>query len=118
MILWHNPRCSKSREALALLEARGVSPQIRRYLDDAPSLDELKAAQAALGLPAIAMMRTTEAAFRDRGLTRDTAEEALLRAMAEEPKLIERPVALSGTRAVIGPPPERVLDLLSGAGDD
>lgn len=112
MILWHNPRCSKSREALALLEARGADLRVRRYLEDAPSLDELRSAQAALGLSAIEMMRPKEAAFREMGLSRDADDETLLRAMAEQPKLIERPVLLAGDRAVIGRPPERVLELL------
>ncbi|MCA0995862.1 arsenate reductase (glutaredoxin) [Alloyangia pacifica] len=112
MILWHNPRCSKSREALALLQDKGVAPQVRRYLEDAPSYDELKAAQAALGVPVIAMMRTKETEFKAAGLSKDSDDETLLRAMAETPKLIERPVAFEGDRAVIGRPPERVLDLL------
>ncbi|WP_020042984.1 arsenate reductase (glutaredoxin) [Salipiger mucosus] len=112
MILWHNPRCSKSRQALALLEEAGVTPQIRRYLEDAPTLDELRAAQAALGLPAIEIMRPKEAAFREMGLSKDADDETLLRAMAEQPKLIERPVAFAGDRAVIGRPPQRVRDLL------
>jgi arsenate reductase len=112
VILWHNPRCSKSREALALLEARGADVQIRRYLEDAPSLDELTSAQAVLGLSAIEMMRPKEAAFREMGLSRDADDETLLRAMAEQPKLIERPVLFAGDRAVIGRPPERVLELL------
>ena len=112
MILWHNPRCSKSREALALLEARGADLRVRRYLEDAPSLDELTSAQAVLGLSAIEMMRPKEAAFREMGLSRDADDETLLRAMAEQPKLIERPVLFAGDRAVIGRPPERVLELL------
>ncbi|WP_289149752.1 arsenate reductase (glutaredoxin) [uncultured Salipiger sp.] len=112
MILWHNPRCSKSRAALALLQERGVEPEIRKYLEDTPSLDELRAAQAALGLPAIEMMRRGEPAFRALGLAPDSDDETLLRAMAEEPKLIERPLAILGDRAVIGRPPERVLELL------
>ncbi|WP_343503431.1 arsenate reductase (glutaredoxin) [Alloyangia pacifica] len=112
MILWHNPRCSKSREALALLQAKGIEPEVRRYLEDAPSFDELKAAQAALGVPAIEMVRTKEAEFKAAGLSRDSDDETLLRAMAETPKLIERPVAFASGRAVIGRPPERVLELL------
>ena len=67
MILWHNPRCSKSREALALLQAKDIEPEVRRYLEDAPSYDELKAAQAALGVPAIEMVRTKEAEFKAVG---------------------------------------------------
>ncbi|MCT4369787.1 arsenate reductase (glutaredoxin) [Yangia mangrovi] len=112
MILWHNPRCSKSREALALLEEKGARPKVRRYLEDAPTYDELKAAQAALGVSAIEMVRTKEAEFKAAGLSRDSDDEALLRALAETPKLIERPVAFAGSRAVIGRPPERVLELL------
>lgn len=112
MILWHNPRCSKSREALALLQAKGIEPEVRRYLEDAPSVDELKAAQAALGVPAIEMVRIKETEFKAAGLSRDSDDETLLRAMAGTPKLIERPVAFASGRAVIGRPPERVLELL------
>lgn len=112
MILWHNPRCSKSREALALLEERGVRPEIRKYLEDAPSYDELRAARTALDLPAIEMMRTKEPAFREMGLSKDADDDTLLRAMATEPRLIERPLAIEGDRAILGRPPEKVLDLL------
>ena len=85
---------------------------MRRYLDDKPGLDELRGLQAVLGLSAIEMMRTKEAAFREKALTKDDPDEVLLKAMADEPKLIERPVLISGNKAVIGRPPERVLDLL------
>ncbi|MFZ7091912.1 arsenate reductase (glutaredoxin) [Primorskyibacter sp. 2E233] len=112
MILWHNPRCSKSRQALALLEENGATVELRKYLDDAPSLIELKAAQKALGLPAIAMMRPNEAEFKAMGLAKTDDDEKLLAAMATAPKLIERPIAFAKDRAVIGRPPERVLELL------
>ena len=112
LIFWHNPRCSKSRQALALLEERGADLTLRRYLDDAPSLAELQAAQRALGLPAIDMLRPREALFKEMGLSKDMPDEALLQAAAEAPKLIERPILFAGDRAVIGRPPERVLDLL------
>ena len=112
MILWHNPRCSKSRQALALLEERGAQVVVRRYLDNPPGADELRGLQAVLGVKAVEMMRTKEAAFKDMGLSEDDPDEALLAAMAQEPKLIERPVLISGTRAVIGRPPERVLEML------
>ncbi|MFC4671262.1 arsenate reductase (glutaredoxin) [Seohaeicola nanhaiensis] len=109
---WHNPRCSKSREGLALLEIKGADLRVRRYLEDAPTRAELAAAWEALGKPPVAeMMRTKDAAFREAGLAgKDDA--ALLDAMAANPALIERPLAISGTRAVIGRPPERLLDLL------
>ncbi len=112
MILWHNPRCSKSRAALALLTERGATPTVRRYLDEPPSLDELCAARAALGGAVIDMMRPCEPAFRALGLTRDSDDDTLLRAMAAEPKLIERPILFAGGRAAIGRPPETLLALL------
>lgn len=112
MILWHNPRCSKSRQALAFLENKGVAVTVRKYLEDAPSLAELTALHALLGLPAIDMMRPKEAVFREMSLARDMADTELLAAMATEPRLIERPVLINGDKAVIGRPPERVLDLV------
>lgn len=111
--LWHNPRCSKSRAARHLLTDAGATVTERRYLDDAPTRGEIDALRAALGAPApIDMMRPKEADFRAMGLGRDSDEETLLNAMVECPRLIERPVAVVGNRAVIGRPPENVLTLL------
>ena len=110
--IWHNPRCSKSRQALALLEERGAKITIRRYLDEPPTLTELQDAQSILGLPAIEMIRTGEAAFKEMGLSKSDPDETLLKAMAEAPKLIERPVIFSGDKAVIARPPEKALDIL------
>lgn len=111
--LWHNPRCSKSRQTLALIEEAGASVAVRKYLEDAPSAAELSAARVALGdLPVIQMMRTGERVFRDLGLTKDTPDADLIAAMAAHPILIERPIAFKGKRAVIGRPPEAVQDLL------
>lgn len=112
VILWHNPRCSKSRAALKLLEDAGVAVTVRRYLEDAPTLAELTALHRALARPALDMVRTGEAAFRAAGLTKGASDDMLLEAMAEHPILIERPVAIRGARAVIGRPPEAVLSLL------
>lgn len=112
MILWHNPRCSKSRETLALLESRGAVPQIRKYLEDAPTVKELEAAQSALGLAVIDMMRLKEPEFAQLGLSKDSAPTTLLRAMSDHPKLIERPILFANGKAAIGRPPENVLDLL------
>lgn len=109
---WHNPRCSKSRQALALLTERGAEIRERRYLDDVPTLDELRRARAALGVPAVGMMRTGEKRFRELGLSKSDDDETLLTAMSKAPILIERPVAILGDHAVIGRPPERVLALL------
>ncbi|SNR33604.1 arsenate reductase (glutaredoxin) [Puniceibacterium sediminis] len=110
--LWHNPRCSKSRAALALLTDAGAEVTIRLYLDDAPSRDELVAAQDLLNCPVIGMMRPCEPAFRDMALTRETHADTLMQAMAQNPKLIERPIAFADGKAIIGRPPEAVLDLI------
>jgi len=111
--LWHNPRCSKSRQALALLLERGAQVRERRYLQDAPDLAELVQAREALGQPSVLdMMRPGEKLFRELGLKKDDEDQVLLQAMADHPILIERPLALAGSRAVIGRPPERVLNLL------
>lgn len=110
---WHNPRCSKSRQGLALLQERGADLTERRYLEDSPSLAEITAAWEALGRPPAAqMMRTGEKAFKENGLSKSDSDETLLAAMAAHPILIERPLAISGGRAVIGRPPEALLSLL------
>lgn len=110
--IWHNPRCSKSRQTLDLLKREGHDPAIRLYLDAAPSEDELRAAQTALGLPAIAMMRPQEKLFKELGLAKTDTEAKLIAAMASHPRLIERPIVFNGTRAAIGRPPEAVLEIL------
>ncbi|MCT4556601.1 MAG: arsenate reductase (glutaredoxin) [Pelagimonas sp.] len=112
MILWHNPRCSKSRQTLALLEEKGVDVEVRKYLENAPTLDELQDAQAALGLSAIEMMRPKEAEFKEQGLSKTDSDATLLAAMAKTPKLIERPIFFANGKAAIGRPPEQVLDIL------
>ena len=110
--IWHNPRCSKSRQTLALIEERGVAPVVRKYLEDAPSEAEIRAALAALGLKPIEAMRTKEAEFGAMGLSKDSDDDTLIRAMAEVPKLIERPIVFKGDKARLGRPPEAVLDIL------
>nr|WP_174822857.1 arsenate reductase (glutaredoxin) [Ruegeria arenilitoris] len=109
---WHNPRCSKSRAGLALLQDRGAEVTVRRYLEDAPSADELRSVLSRLGIPAIEMMRRGEARFKELGLSRETPEEALVQAMVENPILIERPVGITADKAAIGRPPENLLTLL------
>lgn len=112
MTIWHNPRCSKSRETLALLTERGLDPVVRNYLQDPPSAAEIGAALKVLGLPAHDVLRKGEPAFRDLGLSRDMAEADLIAAMAANPALIERPVVFANGRAAIGRPPEAVLAIL------
>ena len=110
---WHNPRCSKSRQGLALLEEHGAKLRIRPYLSTPPSLAELGAAWEALGRPpVIDMVRTGEKTFKELGLTRESPEAELMEAMAAHPILIERPLGISGCRAVIGRPPEALMELL------
>ncbi len=110
--IWHNPRCSKSRQTLDLLKREGHDPVVRLYLDDAPTAEDIRAALTALGVPAIALMRTGEAAFKEQGLSKTDPKDVLIAAMASTPKLIERPVVFSEGKAAIGRPPEAVLDIL------
>ncbi|MEH6644693.1 arsenate reductase (glutaredoxin) [Sulfitobacter sp.] len=110
--LWHNPRCSKSRQTLALIEAAGVARTLRKYLEDAPTVAELEAAQKALGLPVIEMLRPNKKLFKELGLSGSDDDATLLAAVAAHPILIERPIAFDGDRAVIGRPPEAVQTIL------
>ena len=110
--IWHNPRCSKSRETLALLQSRGIAPDIRLYQTDAPSLADLETALALLGLPARALARTGDEAFRALGLPADASDAAILKALAQNPSLIERPVVFANGKAALGRPPEAVLTIL------
>lgn len=111
--IWHNPRCSKSRETLKLLEDRGIEPTVRRYLDDPPSERELDRVLGMLSLEPRDLMRKKEAPYRDNGLgDPDLPRDRLILAMHEHPVLIERPVVIAGGRAALGRPPENVLDIL------
>lgn len=109
-VIWHNPRCSKSRQTLQLLLDRGEMPEIRLYLDNPPTRAELEAALKQLGLEPSGLVRRGEAEFKSLGL-KDAGEEAILDAMAAHPRLIERPVVFAAGRAALGRPPENVLDL-------
>ncbi|WP_425045789.1 arsenate reductase (glutaredoxin) [Primorskyibacter sp. S87] len=110
---WHNPRCSKSRQGLALLQDAGAEVTVRKYLEDAPNRTELAAAHTALGKPPAAqMMRNKDKLFKELGLSRDSSDDILLNAMAEHPALIERPLAQKDGKAVIGRPPEALKALL------
>lgn len=110
--IWHNPRCSKSRQTLALLEEAGGEIETRLYLEDAPTDAELRHVHAMLGVPVIEMMRPKEALFKALGLSKTDADDVLFAAMAGNPKLIERPIVLANGRARIGRPPEQVLEIL------
>lgn len=112
-VLFHNPRCSKSRAALQLLRDRGVEPTLVPYLETLPTVEALRELVGILGVAPRQLLRTGEAEFADLGLGSEAAtDEDMLRAMATHPRLIERPILVRGGRAVIGRPPERVLELL------
>lgn len=112
--VWFNPACSKCRGARDLLAERGVEASYVRYLDDAPTRQQLEAVLRQLGTDdPRAMMRTGEPVYQNLNLDQAGRDE-LLEAMTAHPILIERPIAIAGGRAVIGRPPERVLDLLDG----
>jgi len=110
--IWHNARCSKSRETLALLRARGIEPTIVLYLDTPPSRDELTRVLTLLGITPIELMRRREKRFGELGLGADSPAETLISAMAKNPILIERPVVLANGHAALGRPPENVLAIL------
>nr|WP_024308848.1 arsenate reductase (glutaredoxin) [Pseudomonas sp. P818] len=114
LTLYHNPRCSKSRGALELLEARGVQPNVVRYLETPPSASELKSLLGKLGITARDLLRSGEDEYKTLGLSDTSLSEAqLIEAMVKHPKLIERPILIAGDKAVVGRPPEKVLELLA-----
>lgn len=111
--IWHNPRCSKSRQTLALLRERGVEPEIVEYLKTPPAADELEAVLDKLGMEPRDLMRRKEPAYREAGLDDPALDRRrLVEAMTAHPALIERPVVLSGGKAALGRPPENVLAIL------
>jgi arsenate reductase (glutaredoxin) len=111
-ILYHNPRCSKSRAALALLQERGIAPEIVRYLETPLDRRELETLRQRLGLPPREWVRRGEDAYREAGLSDQSSDDELLDAMVKHPVLMERPIFVRGERAAVGRPPERILDLL------
>jgi arsenate reductase len=113
MQYFHNARCSKSRGALELLRERGIEPRVVAYLEQPPSADQLRDLVRKLGISARGLLRTGEPDYAELGLA-DTSldDEALIAAMVAHPVLIERPIFVHGEHAVIGRPPERVLELL------
>lgn len=110
--IYHNPRCSKSRQTLALLEANGVEVEVIEYLNHPPSAIELKAILAKLGLSPLEVMRQGEDEFNTLVQGQDWHDDALIAMMVQYPRLIERPIVVAGDQAVIGRPPERVLSIL------
>ncbi|ATB64256.1 arsenate reductase (glutaredoxin) [Pseudomonas mosselii] len=113
LTLYHNPRCSKSRGALELLEARGLAPTVVRYLETPPDAATLEQLLGKLGIGARQLLRTGEDEYKALDLANPALSDAqLIKAMVEHPKLIERPILVAGDKAVVGRPPEKVLEIL------
>lgn len=113
LTLYHNPRCSKSRSALELLEGRGLTPTIIRYLETPPTAAELQDVLNKLGIAPRQLLRTGEDEYKQLNLANpDLSDEQLIEAMAAHPRLIERPILVAGDRATVGRPPEKVLEIL------
>lgn len=111
--IYHNPRCSNSRSALALLEGKGVKPVVIEYLKTPPTAAELRGLLAKLRMRPRDLIRSKEAVYSALGLADESlSDEALISAMAENPILIQRPIIVKGDRAIIGRPPETVLDFV------
>jgi arsenate reductase (glutaredoxin) len=109
--IYHNPRCSKSRETLALIRARGIEPRVVEYLQTPPSPAQLRSLLSALGISARALVRDKEVAWLESGLEGIDDEARIIAALHANPVLIERPIVVRGTRAVLGRPPNNI-DLL------
>ncbi|MGE4611409.1 MAG: arsenate reductase (glutaredoxin) [Paracoccaceae bacterium] len=110
-VIWHNPRCSKSCETLAILEVEGFTPAIVKYLESPPSVEEIRDALVLLGIAARNLIRSGESIYKELDLA-GTDETALITAMAAHPILIERPVVFHNGKASLGRPPRAVLSIL------
>ena len=112
--IYHNPRCSKSRQTLTLLQEAGIEPEIVLYLDSPPTATALKSLLKKLGVSPRELLRKGEAAFKELDLGRpDVSDREIIEAMVNHPKLIERPIVVRGGRAVLGRPPEKVRELFA-----
>lgn len=111
MKIYHNPRCRKSRETLALIKEQGVEPEIVEYLKEVPDKEELKNLLMKLNLKVTDLLRKGEAIYKEKLKNKNFEEEEWLQIIMENPKLIERPIVVKGNKAIIGRPPEKVLEL-------
>ncbi|WP_293266112.1 arsenate reductase (glutaredoxin) [Neptunomonas sp.] len=111
--IYHNPRCSKSRQTLELIKEQGIEPDIREYLKEAPSAEELNQVLVSLNISARELLRKNEQEYKDNDLSNpDLSDAQIIEVMVANPKLIERPIVLKNGQARIGRPPESVLEIL------
>jgi len=112
MKIYHNPRCAKSRQTLALLQENGVEPEIVLYLKTTPTVEALKSLVSKLGIRPLQLIRKGEPAWKENFKEKDLSDDEILSAMVAYPKLIERPIVVKGQKAVLGRPPENVLEFI------
>ncbi len=113
LVIFHNPRCSKSRQTLSIIQERGLDLNVVEYLKNPPSKTEIKIILKKLGIRPIDLMRKGETLFKEKNLNDpNVSDEYLIDCMAENPILIERPIVIKGEKAIIGRPPERVMEIL------
>ncbi len=112
VIIWHNPRCSKSRQALALVKNKGIEPTIVEYLTDTPSENDIRQVLVKLGLNPHDIIRKGEAIYKELELSAESSDTVLITAMIGHPNLIERPIVIRGDKARLGRPPKDVLEIL------
>ena len=111
--IYHNPRCSKSRQTLALLQEQGIEPTVVEYLKETPDAATLKNVITKLGITPRELLRTKETEYKEHGLDdKSTSDDDIIAAMVASPKLIERPIVIKGAKARLGRPPEQVLEIL------
>ncbi len=110
--IYHNSRCSKSRCGLQILEDSGEKFEVIKYLDDVPTVDELKVIIKLLGITPLQLVRKNEAIWKENFKDKNLSNEAIIKAMIEHPKLIERPIVINGNKAIIGRPPESILEII------
>ncbi|MDX1362964.1 MAG: arsenate reductase (glutaredoxin) [Arenibacter latericius] len=110
--IFHNPRCSKSRQGVAILTESGKDFEIVKYLEDTPSKEQLEEIVKKLGITPMELVRTNESIWKENYKGKELTDDELLTAMVENPKLIERPIVIHNNKAVIGRPPEKILELL------
>lgn len=112
LIIYHNPRCSKSRQGVALLEEQHKDFEIVKYLDSIPSKEELTEIIKLLGISPIELVRKNEQIWKDNFKGKELSDDAIVKAMLEHPRLIERPIIINGNKAVIGRPTEKILEII------